>query len=528
MNEIEGKMTHLPLLEAFHLEGGYTKAEAMEIMENVFLHNPYYALLLPPLSESDSRIDDILIELFINAYLLSNGNMRLLQEAILTELSAEFSGDKTIVKEMLKSIEGKDIFPITEADMIKDKYGNFKPKSKSTYKDVDLNADERTYLDKVKFVKLKDNLYSSKPQPVIYYGVDDYRARCEVLIIRGDEVLLDRGKNRAEFGYSLPGGGIDPKESIAVGAARECEEEALIVPKNIQYMNIAWREDFPKPKLYNTGAISFVCVAEFGRQFKGKIANEDKDEFADRAKWERFDSANLALPHKVAIERYLGRKVFESVEPEIESPYSAYIIYESDGETLVGHAKNTVKDAASDVNSGIKTFGGAVVNKAREIKTSIQKSDNPIIRQFIKWYEWAVNYDNEEDKREAVITGSYFIRLRRIFGKFLLYYSLRPAIIAALPAGTFLKFLIGIVTFLGGAIDLGVNEIGRPLFTSGDPNYEKARNRVIQELELELKMTREKIEDARSAGNVKAKYELMRVENKIESEIMRIKYGSKR
>ena len=361
MNEIEGKMTHLPLLEAFHLEGGYTKAEAMEIMENVFLHNPYYALLLPPLSESDSRIDDILIELFINAYLLSNGNMRLLQEAILTELSAEFSGDKTIVKEMLKG-----------------------------------------------------------------------------------------------------------------------------------------------------------------------IANEDRDEFADRARWERFDSANLALPYRVALERYLGRKEFESVEPEIESPYSAYIIYESDGETLVGHAKNTVKDAASDVNSGIKTFGGAVVNKAREIKTSIQKSDNPIIRQFIKWYEWAVNYDNEEDKREAVITGSYFIRLRRIFGKFLLYYSLRPAIIAALPAGTFLKFLIGIVTFLGGAIDLGVNEIGRPLFTSGDPNYEKARNRVIQELELELKMTREKIEDARSAGNVKAKYELMRVENKIESEIMRIKYGSKR
>lgn len=192
--------------------------------------------------------------------------------------------------------------------LVKDKYGNWKPKSKSTYIDMDDNADEKEYLKKVEFIKLKDDKYSSDPQPVIYYGEDDYRARCEVLIIKGSKVLLDRGKDRAEMGYSLPGGGIDPKESIAKGAARECEEEAMIIPKHTQYMNIAWREEFPKPKLYNTGAISFVCVAEYGRNYKGKVDDEDKDEFADRAKWEEIEEANLSEPHMLAIKRYLNMK----------------------------------------------------------------------------------------------------------------------------------------------------------------------------------------------------------------------------
>lgn len=193
--------------------------------------------------------------------------------------------------------------------MVKDKYGNWKVKSpNSTYIGMDDKADEKKYLARVEFVKLKDDKYSAKPQPVIWFGDDDYRARCEVLIIRDNCVLLDRGKHRANMMYSLPGGGIDPKEDIARGAARECEEEANVVPKHIQYMNIAWREEYPKPKIYNSGAISFVCVAEYGREYTGKVAKEDKDEFADRAQWEEIDKANLSEPHKLAINRYRSQQ----------------------------------------------------------------------------------------------------------------------------------------------------------------------------------------------------------------------------
>ena len=56
----------------------------------------------------------------------------------------------------------------------------------------------------------------------------------------------------------------------------------------------------------------------------------------------------------------------------------------------------------------------------------------------------------------------------------------------------------------------------------------KARDGAIRELELELKLTREKIEDSRSDGNKQEKYALMRLESKIEDDIARIKYGAKK
>ena len=44
-------------------------------------------------------------------------------------------------------------------------------------------------------------------------------------------------------------------------------------------------------------------------------------------------------------------------------------------------------------------------------------------------------------------------------------------------------------------------------------------------MEMELKLTREKIEDARRKDDDKAKYELMRLESRIEDNIAKIKYG---
>ena len=53
----------------------------------------------------------------------------------------------------------------------------------------------------------------------------------------------------------------------------------------------------------------------------------------------------------------------------------------------------------------------------------------------------------------------------------------------------------------------------------------KTRDKVVRELEEELKITREKIEDSRSDGNKQAKYALMRLESKLEKQIAEVKYG---
>ena len=53
----------------------------------------------------------------------------------------------------------------------------------------------------------------------------------------------------------------------------------------------------------------------------------------------------------------------------------------------------------------------------------------------------------------------------------------------------------------------------------------KERQQVQTDLETELKIVREKIEDAKGDNARKQKYELMRIEAKLEKEVNRVKYG---
>ena len=53
----------------------------------------------------------------------------------------------------------------------------------------------------------------------------------------------------------------------------------------------------------------------------------------------------------------------------------------------------------------------------------------------------------------------------------------------------------------------------------------REKQRILLELETDLKLTKEKIEDAKSENDKKKKYQLMRIESALEKEITRIKYG---
>jgi hypothetical protein len=110
-----------------------------------------------------------------------------------------------------------------------------------------------------------------------------------------------------------------------------------------------------------------------------------------------------------------------------------------------------------------------------------------------------------------------------------MYMVAKPFIFALIPGGA-VGMLIGIITWViftfkkwSDLISTGKNIA----FGKGKDLAPIAQAKLVQELELELKMTREKIDDAKAAGDKKAKYELMRVENKIEMELSRIKYGAR-
>ena len=195
-----------------------------------------------------------------------------------------------------------------------DKYGNRKLKGDSYYVGMDTNADEKKWKKKIifkAFDKGVDQYSHGKPQPTIIIDGKAYRARSEVIVMDGNKILIDTTKNRGGLGYTFPGGGIDPGESFIQNARRECEEEALIIPKRIHYVNIAWMMNYTSSIMHD-GAISFVCVAEKGSNFKGKVSTDDKDEFADNSIWIDYRRlVNLAPPHRVAIERFLNGQEFD-------------------------------------------------------------------------------------------------------------------------------------------------------------------------------------------------------------------------
>lgn len=162
-------------------------------------------------------------------------------------------------------------------------------------------ADEEEWLKKV-YYKSFPNIRFGEPQPVIDIDGNQFRPRCEVIIIDGDKALVDTSSNRGGMGYSCPGGGVNNNESIADGAKRECEEEARVIPKDILYTGLAWTLEFKTKSIAYFGSISFICVATKKKDYKGYVKVADRDKFVDNAVW--VPISKLSKPHQMAIEKY--------------------------------------------------------------------------------------------------------------------------------------------------------------------------------------------------------------------------------
>ena len=156
-----------------------------------------------------------------------------------------------------------------------------------------------------------------------------------------------------------------------------------------------------------------------------------------------------------------------------------------------------------DLYSKAKEIGGKIADasaKTRRKLVAAKKSVSAIagpIMKSIKDITDGINSSLKEDTREEVITGSAFSKLKNIFIR-----CVAPAAGVAIFSGG----ALAIVTFLG-------------TLAAHKSITKKTRGRIMQELQMELKMVREKIEDAKSAGDNENKYKLMRLENKIETQI---------
>ena len=180
-------------------------------------------------------------------------------------------------------------------------------------------------------------------------------------------------------------------------------------------------------------------------------------------------------------------------DPSMEA--TMVLLFEADDRSLGRKIIHGVKD-------GVESVKKAVSSAVRFTKDLT----DPVGRTFKNFID-GIKKDNDETEREIAITGSTFLKLRQ----FLKNYVLPAAII---------KGMISPWVFYIGAISFIIKKVSSDKDTS-------ARDKVIRELEVELKMVREKIDDAKSDNNREAKYKLMRMESDLENEISRIKYNTK-
>lgn len=177
----------------------------------------------------------------------------------------------------------------------------------------------------------------------------------------------------------------------------------------------------------------------------------------------------------------------------------------------------------------IQTIADTKAGKfVRRAANDIKQTINPIGQQLMNSVDALSKWDAEKD-REMVLSDNILLKLRHLFKKILTYAIAKPFVFALIPggfAGLLLKIVMTVVFFFKKWSDILGTTKNVVVGTAGDM-APRAKAKLIQELELELKMTREKIDDAKASGDKKAKYELMRVENKIEMELGRVKYGAR-
>lgn len=172
------------------------------------------------------------------------------------------------------------------------------------------------------------------------------------------------------------------------------------------------------------------------------------------------------------------------------------IILESDGRKSIGRkvalkgeeiSKGVVKTVRNAQYAGKHT---AVV--AKRIPAHIENLINNTINKIKEM--------DKNERRNRIVEGSFRLKLMKI---------IRNAIIAGV--GWYIKpALTAIGILVGYAVD--------------KKSDKKVRNQILHELQTELNIVNEKIDDARSGSDKQKKYQLMRIKNKLETDIERIRY----
>lgn len=172
--------------------------------------------------------------------------------------------------------------------------------------------------------------------------------------------------------------------------------------------------------------------------------------------------------------------------------------------------KGTEKVTKSIGKASSKSHGMAASDsKLGQIKRGAKIIDDRASDAINRKLDDIMNFTRDQ-KREKLITGKNTVKL----GK-----SLKTLIKVAASAAAMNAWkgpIVGTATTIIGLL---------AAYALSKRTEEREKKRILLELETELKIVKEKIEDAKGDNVKEQKYQLMRIQSNLEKEIMRIKHG---
>jgi SOS response regulatory protein OraA/RecX len=176
-------------------------------------------------------------------------------------------------------------------------------------------------------------------------------------------------------------------------------------------------------------------------------------------------------------------------------------------------------------NASAKSRGMAASDsKIGQIKRGARIIDDRASSAINNKIDQIINF-TQDAKREKIITGKTTVKLGRIL-KSLITAIAAGKIVKALPKQTLLKIPFTKVALKAPLLGVAATVISLLVsFALSKRTEEREKKRILMELETELRITKEKIEDAKGENAKEQKYQLMRIEAQLDKEIMRIKHG---
>lgn len=137
-----------------------------------------------------------------------------------------------------------------------------------------------------------------------------YTLRCAIylVLIKNDKIFLLRRKNTGwEDGkYSVPGGHLEPNETISQGVKREAKEEAG-VDINLKDLKLIHA-------MHRKSNFDYIDLFFIVNKWKGEPKNAE-NHMADDGRWFSLDKLpkNILLHQKIALDNYKNKINFSEI-----------------------------------------------------------------------------------------------------------------------------------------------------------------------------------------------------------------------